>query len=89
MRKPKFYKPVQGDEFIRLADIGPHHKGRIFEARNQLDGTGILGEIEDANHYLLQGVVGIRFKGQPLGIFDSTDALILLKAEGTEIHNGS
>lgn len=83
--RPRYYKPEPGDEFVKLRDLGPQHVGRIFEARNQTDGTGILGPLEDANHYLLQGAVGIRFKGEPLGIFDVPDALILLKREDFEM----
>ena len=84
-KRPKFYSPGPGDQFVKISTIGPQHKERIFEARNQNDGTGVLGIIEDANHYLLDGVVGIRFKGQPLGIFDAPDALVLLKAEGFQL----
>jgi len=83
--RPRYYKPTEGDEFIKISDLGPQHVGRIFEARNQKDGTGILGKLADANHYLLQGVVAIRFEGEPLGIFDVPDALILLKPEGYEM----
>lgn len=83
--RPRHYKPTEGDEFIRLRDITPEHKGRIFEARDQSTGEGILGPLADANHYLLQGAVGIRFEGEKLGLFDVPDALILLKAEGFEM----
>lgn len=84
MRRPKFYKPTEGDEFIELAQIRPEHIGRVFEARDQKTGEGILGYLEDANHYLLNGVVSIRFHGQPLGIFDVPTAKILLKPAGFE-----
>jgi hypothetical protein len=76
------YTPEEGDEFILVADLRPEHVGRIFEARNQQTGAGVLGYLEDANHYLLDGVVAIRFFGQPLGIFDRADSQILLKREG-------
>lgn len=85
MSKPKHYRPEPGDEFIRLRDIGPEHKQRVFEARNQSTGEGVLGNIVDADHYLLQGVVGIRFANERLGIFEHPDALILLKPEGYEL----
>lgn len=85
LRRPKHYRPTPGDQFIRIADIGPEHANRIFEARDQKTGTGVMGIIEDANHYLLNGVVVIRFKGQPLGIFDVPDAMILLKDEAFEL----
>lgn len=85
LARPKHYKPEPGDEFIRLRDIGEEHAGRIFEARNQTDGTGIIGYLEDANFYLLQDTVAIRFRGEKLGMFDVPDALILLKAEGTQL----
>lgn len=85
LARPKHYRPEPGDEFIRLRDIGEEHVDRIFEARNQVDGTGIMGFLEDANFYLLQDTVVIRFKSQPLGIFDKPDAMILLKAEGTTL----
>lgn len=75
----RYYHPEAGDEFIAIADIGPEHHARIFEARNQKTGEGIIGYLEDANHYLLDGVVAIRFRGEKLGIFEQADARILLK----------
>jgi hypothetical protein len=78
------YKPEDGDEFVEIQNLRPEHIGRIFEARNQEDGSGVIGYLEDANHYLLDGVVGIRFFGRPLGIFDKPDAQILMKREGYE-----
>lgn len=81
-KKPKYYKPGPGDEFVKLRDLSSKHVGRIFEARNQRNGEGILGELEDANFYLLQDTVGIRFKDEPLGLFDTPDAVLLLKPEG-------
>lgn len=78
--RPKYYRPEPGDEFVKLRDIGPNDQGRIFEARNQRNGEGVLGYLEDVNHYQLQGIVGLRFKGQPLGMFDVPDAVILRKS---------
>lgn len=80
LSKPKHYKPEPGDEFVKLRDLTPEHKGRIFEARNQRNGEGIRGKLSEANHYLMDGVVGIRFEGETLGLFDVPDALILLKS---------
>jgi hypothetical protein len=85
LKKPKWYKPDVGDEFVEIGKIGPQHADRIFEARDQNTGAGIVGRIVDADHYLLQGVVGIRFEGEKLGLFDRPDARILLKAEGFDL----
>lgn len=84
MKSPKHYRPAEGDTFIEIREITPEHRGRIFEARDQKTGQGILGYLEDANHYLLDGVVGLRFYGQPLGLFDVPTAKILLKAADYE-----
>lgn len=78
-RKPKHYKPGPGDEFVRLADLSPEHVGRIFEARDVRTGEGYLGTLADANHYLLQGAVMIRFTGETLGIFGIPADTILMK----------
>jgi hypothetical protein len=86
MKKPKRYKPEPGDEFVLVKDLVPAHKGRIFEARDGRTGEGIVGYLEDANHYLLEGIVGFRFKGETLGIFaPAADGVILLKHEGYEL----
>lgn len=82
LARPKHYSPEPGDEFVQIGQIGPQHVGRIFEARNQLDGSGILGPLADAIHYMLQGTVQIRFEGEQLALFDVPEARILLKAEG-------
>lgn len=84
-KKPKHYKPEPGDEFVALKDIRPEHRGRIFEARNQDTGEGIVGTLADAEHHLLAGVAVIRFTGERLGIFSEPDALILLKHRGYEL----
>lgn len=81
-RRPKHYRPTAGDEFIELRNIGPEHVGRIFEARDQKTGEGIMGELEDVNHYQLHGTIAIRFRGEKLGLFEVPNALILLKPEG-------
>lgn len=82
MKKPKHYKPEPGDEFIALKNINASHRGRIFEARDRNTGEGIVGELADANHYLIDGTVAIRFAGERLGIFEVPEAQILLKHEG-------
>ena len=82
MKKPKHYRPDVGDEFIAIRNLTSAHRGRVFEARDQRTGEGILGYLDDANHYLLDDTVAIRFRGEALGIFDVPDALILMKPEG-------
>lgn len=60
------YKPEPGDEFIPVDSIKATDAGRIFEARFD-DGTGRLGPLRDAEHYMLNDVVIIRFEGQKIG----------------------
>lgn len=78
------YRPEPGDEFVTVTDIGPQHRGRLFEAvfaTEQPDGAErIVGQLRDAEHYLLNGVVMIRFEGERLGITCKPDDKVLLKA---------
>lgn len=81
-RKLKYYKPDVGDEFVEVQHITPALKDRIFEARDQATGEGVRGKLVDAEHYMLNGIVMIRFEGEKLGIPCNPDDRILLKAEG-------
>ncbi len=81
MLPPKYYKPEFGDTLVALKDLRPEHVGRVFEARNQTDGAGILGRLSDVTWHMLLGTIAIRFEGETLGLFDIPEARLLLKAE--------
>lgn len=62
----KAYRPEPGDEFVPVDSITAKDRERIFEARFQ-DGTGRLGRLRDAEHYMLNDVIIVRFEGQRVG----------------------
>lgn len=64
--RTKAYKPEPGDEFIPVDGITAADKGRIFEARFE-NGEGRIGLLRDAEHYMLNDVVILRFEGQKIG----------------------
>lgn len=70
--RTKAYKPEHGDEFVTVDAITAADRGRIFEARFE-DGTGRLGLLRDAEHYMLNDVVLIRFEGQKLAAIGTPD----------------
>lgn len=84
MKKPEGYDGdiERGDAFIQLKEIRAAHVGRVFVARDQRTGAGYMGPLDDVTWYMLQGTIGLRFKGQKFGLFDVPEAQILLKHPG-------
>lgn len=84
----KLYNVQPGDQFVKLRNLTRADRGRVFEARDHRPGEnfglGRIGKLDDANHYLLDGTVAIRFEGDKLGIFGNPDDEILRKRRGYE-----
>lgn len=73
-----------GGRLVSLRHIDSKVRGRVVEVRDQA-GNGRLGVIVDANHYLLDETVAIRFDGERDGIFGRPDDVVLVHDEGRTI----
>lgn len=74
-----------GTAFVKLRDLTPEHRERTIEVRDANTGRGTVGHLVDANHYLFEHTVVIRFEGEVEGIFANPDDIVAVHRKGRTV----
>ena len=77
---PETYVILTGAELVKVRDLDGTHKNRLIEVRDAATTEGNLGHLVDANFYLFEGVVALRWEGETLGVFAGPDDVVLVHA---------
>lgn len=85
LAEPAAYLVGDGAALVKLRDLGPQHRARVVEVREAQTGEGQAGHLVDANHYLFDQTVVIRFEGEREGIFASPDDVVLVHSAGVTV----
>lgn len=81
------YTREDGDTVVRVRDLGPDHKDRVFVARDLTTGEGTIGYLSDVTVYPLVSGPGracavVQFRDEPVGYFATLDGVLVMKPEG-------